>query len=200
MSKFNYIIDNGHGGIIDGVYQTGGKRAKFGNEHIYEGEFNRKVSEHVCEMLEDLAIDHTLLVPEESDISLSERVRRTNHIHSNNKSILISIHANAGGGTGFEIFTSKGQTESDIVASQMFRAFKNAFQMLRARSDKSDGDSDKEAQFYILKKTTCPAILVECAFMDTYEPDFKLLTSIEGVIRFAEAIVAGIILYETETL
>jgi len=200
MSKFNYIIDNGHGGVIDGVYQTGGKRAKFGKEHIYEGEFNRQVSEKVCEMLEDLAIDYNLLVPEESDISLSTRVERANHIHKENSSVLISIHANAGGGTGFEIFTSKGQTESDIIATQVFRAFENAFPLLKARTDKSDGDSDKEAQFYILKKTSCPAILVECAFMDTYEPDFKLLTSIEGVIRFAEAIVAGIILYETETL
>lgn len=42
-----------------------------------------------------------MLVPEDEDISLGERCRRANNIYSNRKdAILISIHANAGGGTG----------------------------------------------------------------------------------------------------
>jgi N-acetylmuramoyl-L-alanine amidase len=41
------------------------------------------------------------LVPEKEDISLSERVRRVNDIYRYRKDILlISIHGNAGGGTG----------------------------------------------------------------------------------------------------
>ena len=35
-SKNLYIFDNGHGGIIDGVYQTPGKRSQFGKmAHSY---------------------------------------------------------------------------------------------------------------------------------------------------------------------
>lgn len=36
------LIDNGHGGLINGTYVTPGKRKDWGSEGIiYEGEFNQ---------------------------------------------------------------------------------------------------------------------------------------------------------------
>lgn len=44
-----------------------------------------------------LGIENHILVPEDNDISLKERVRRVNEIYRNRKdAILVSVHANAG--------------------------------------------------------------------------------------------------------
>ena len=45
MSKYIWLLDPGHGGLIDGVYQTRGKRSPpFADGSIlYEGVFNRDV-------------------------------------------------------------------------------------------------------------------------------------------------------------
>lgn len=54
-----------------------------------------------------------------------------------------------------------------------------AFPQFRMRFDHSDGDMDKESQFYILRNTHCPAILTENFFMDT-EKDCRYIMSEEG--------------------
>lgn len=177
------IIDNGHG------ENTKGKRSPKGmliddpeGTALYEFEFNRDIAERLIRMLDKSGIDFYELVPEIHDVSLSDRVARVNQLVSNNKDVdyfLVSIHANAGGGTGWEVFTSVGQTESDVIAEVFFQEAKKAFPNVRMRSDNTDGDSDKEAQFYILRKTVCPAILTENFFMD-HEKDLELLLSDEG--------------------
>ena len=71
----------------------------------------------IAKRLDALGIPNVILVPEDSDISLKERCNRANKIYAQNKNImLVSVHANAGGGTGFECFTSKGVTKSDTYA------------------------------------------------------------------------------------
>jgi N-acetylmuramoyl-L-alanine amidase len=66
---------------------------------------------------------------------------------------------------------------------------------IRYRSDKSDGDHDREARFFVLTKTAMPAILGEHLFFDNLE-DAKLLMDDEIVERFAEAQVRAIIQYK----
>lgn len=173
------IIDNGHGN------DTPGKRSPVwaDGSQLFEYEFNRKVAEIVFNFCRTAGVDATLLVPELYDVSLVERVRRANKISlADPEAFLISIHANAGGGTGWEIFTSPGETMSDKIAT-IFAEF--AEKMLskynfRTRKDLSDGDPDKESLFYILRKTICPAILTENLFMDT-ERDCRFIMSREGV-------------------
>ena len=60
------------------------------------------------------------------------------------------------------------------------------------RSDRSDGDVDKEENFYILRYTNCPAILTENLFMDT-EKDCRFLMSKEGQRAIIDMHVAAII-------
>lgn len=173
-----FLLDNGHG------VNTPGKRSpkwKDGSQ-LFEFEFNRDIVKRIAKGLDSLAIPYKILVPEEIDIPLRERVRRANAIKD---SILISIHANAGGGTGFEIFTSPGKTQSDSIATVFCQECKKEFPEFKMRFDKSDGDPDKEADFYVLIKTKGPAILTENLFMDT-ESDCKFLMSEQGRQRIAE--------------
>ena len=58
----------------------------------------------------------------------------------------------------------------------------------------SDGDIDKESQFYVLRKTVCPAVLIENLFFDN-RADFELLRSVTFQKRLSWRISQGIIRY-----
>jgi len=183
------LIDNGHG------KETAGKRSpvlKDGSQ-LFEYEFNRDIVKRIVSELDKEQIEYVILVPELKDVSLTERVKRANahHVECGKHTCLISVHANAGGGTGFEVFTSVGETKSDAFAQIMFEAFKEEFPEQKMRSDQTDGDDDKESDFYILKKTNCPAMLTESFFMDNLQ-DLKILMSEEGRSRIARAHVNAI--------
>ena len=185
------LLDNGHG------KETAGKRSPVWGDgsQLFEWEFNRDIVRRIAEKLEADGIPYRVLVPEETDISLTERARRANEIakENNGKAYVLSIHANAGGGTGWEVYTSPGQTPSDAIATVFFEEAGREFvpDGWRMRSDYSDGDPDKEANFAILTKTTCPAILTENFFMDT-EKDCRFIMSEDGRERIANMHVAAI--------
>lgn len=185
------ILDNGHG------KETAGKRSPVwaDGSQLFEYEFNRDIVRRIAEKLEAENIPYRILVPEENDIGLSERARRANAIAKENggKAYVLSIHANAGGGTGWEVWTSPGQTAADKIATVFFEEAGREFTPdgWRMRADYSDGDPDKEANFTILIKTTCPAILTENFFMDT-EKDCRFIMSDAGRERIANMHVAAI--------
>lgn len=190
-----WILDNGHGGMIDGVYQTAGKRSPVwpDGRQLFEGVFNRTVVNLISEELQDINIDHEIMVTEEEDISLVERVRMINRISKiRTDAVLLSIHGNAGGGTGWEVWTSAGETRSDKIASVFYVKAKLTFPNMVMRADFTDKDPDKENQFYILRKTICPAILTENFFMDTLYPDCDIMMSNEGQKQIASLHVEAI--------
>lgn len=171
------IFDNGHGGIIGGVYQTPGKRSPNWNKGIlFEGAFNRWVVNRLIEKMDRAGLSYFHASPELTDVSLNERVKRTNQIHASDKSVyLLSIHANAGGGFGIEAFTSPGKTKSDELCESFLVNLKNDFSGIQTiRTDMTDGDHDKEERFQVLTGTSCPSILIECGFMDNQKDYEKL--------------------------
>lgn len=200
MTK-NIILDFGHGGIDpSGNYTTApGKMFKFPNGEIaYEGVLNRQIGGHVYTCLKnhpELNIVCTVKEDDYRDIALSQRVKVANSFKSN-ETIFISIHCNAGGGTGFEIFTSNGVTKSDKLAEDIATSVEKVYNEagLRLRYDLSDGDKDKESDFYVLKKTNCPAVLLECGFFDNRK-DFDLLKDPIFQSQLASYIYIGIIKY-----
>ena len=108
MSKV-VILDNGHG------KETAGKRSPIWGDgsQLFEWEFNRDIVRRIAAMLKADGVKFEILVPEETDVSLPERCRRANVIHADcgNNAVLFSVHGNAGGGTGWECYTSVGQTK-----------------------------------------------------------------------------------------
>lgn len=185
------ILDNGHG------EDTSGKRSPVWGDgsQLFEWEFNRDIVRRIAAKLDDLAIGYEILTPETNDVSLTERCRRANEIYRNynEKTFLVSVHANAGGGTGWEIYTSPGETKADAIATVFAEEAQRVFvpDGWRMRFDYADGDPDKEAAFYILKHTSCPAILTENFFMDT-EKDCRFIMSDDGRERIANMHVAAI--------
>ena len=188
-SKF-IIIDAGHGNNSPGKRSPIWKDGK----QLFEWEFNRDIATRIAHKLAAAGIRSRLLVTEKEDIQLSERCRRVNNIcrmHGKDNCILISIHANAGGGTGFEVFTSPGNTKADEYATIMLDTLKYSFPKEKIRTDYSDGDADKEARFYMLQKSQCPAILTENLFMDN-ETDCRKLMDDDFREQIADAHVRAI--------
>ena len=189
------LIDNGHG------HDTPGKRSPDGT--LLEAAYNREIAKRIVADLIDKGYDAELLVPEDNDISLEERVRRTNaHCQALGKLnvILVSIHINAAGNgtkwtnsTGWSVYTCKGQTQSDQLADCLCQAAIKNFPGRRIRTDFSDGDSDWEENFYILRHSQCLAVLTENFFMDGLDIEFLqskackqaiVDTHVEGIIEY----------------
>lgn len=184
------ILDNGHG------KNTRGKRSPLwpDGSQLLEWEFNRDIVCRLTEMLVRDGRSFEVLVPEMSDVPLSERCRRANELYDRNKGhcFLISVHANAGGGSGIEVYTSRGETRADAIAFELFNQLDEEFGgEWPMRADWADGDPDKEEDFYILSHTKCPAVLVELFFMDN-EKDCSFIMSEEGRQRCASAIYKAI--------
>lgn len=190
------LIDNGHG--VD----TPGKRSP--DEKLREYAWNRLIAGRIVAALTDLGHDAQLLVPEQEDISLSERCRRVNAIcqaFGTRNVILISIHANAAGrgdrwyeATGWCAYTTRGDTRADALATSLYEAAKFHLPGQRLRTDYTDGDPDLEADFYILRHTLPPAVLVENFFMDSRR-DYKFLLSADGQQAIVNLHVDGICRY-----
>ena len=190
MKQKVIILDGGHG--VD----CAGKRSPIwpDGSQLYEWEFNRDIVCRLTEMLVRSGIPYEVLVPEMSDVPLSERCRRANEIYdrTDGRCFLISVHANAGGGSGIEVYTSRGRTEADGIAFEIFNQLDEEFgKEWPMRADWTDGDPDKEEDFYILSHTKCPAVLVELFFMDN-EKDCRFILSGEGRQRCASAIYKAI--------
>lgn len=178
QSKYLWILDAGHGGIDpDGRYTTApAKMHKFPDYTIYEGVINRAITDILKAELKRHSIDYALVSHRYEDTSLASRVATADNIYRKDKrAVYLSIHSNAGGGSGFEVFTSPGQTKSDEFAKVFCEFYKKHFPERPLRKDLGDGDADKEADFYVLRKTDCPAVLVENLFFDNKkEADFLM--------------------------
>ena len=187
------LLDNGHG------FDTPGKRSPDG--HFREYAFNRYLAFRIHEQLTALGLDARFLVPEREDISLKERCRRVNKICQRfgaGQMILISIHINAAGNgqqwmdaRGWSCFTSVGETRADMLATCLYDAANVQLPGHRIRKDYTDGDPDLEKNFYILRHTSCPAVLTENLFMDNRE-DVAFLESAEGSQALVNLHVEGI--------
>ena len=190
------LLAPGHG------LNTPGKRSPDGT--FLEATYNREIAKRIVAELQNKGYDAELLVPEEEDISLNERARRINTLcllHGKSNVILISVHVNAAGdgspwmnATGWSCYTCKGETQSDKLADRLYQAAVKNFPGKRIRTDYSDNDPDWEENFYILRKTLCPAVLSENFFMDSHS-DLEYLQSRAGKQAIIDTHVEGIIEY-----
>ncbi len=205
------LIDPGHGSntlgkqspLLEGsgldVWSIFTEKGRF-----KEWKYTRVIAEDVVSKLKGLGYDARLVVTEKTDISLSERVRRVNTIcnkYGAGNVVLVSVHANAVGdssqwmsGKGWEAYTTKGKTKSDVLAEFLYKRAEQNLKGRKIRKDTTDGDSDKEADFYIIKKAKCPAVLTENFFYDNKD-DLAYLTSGEGLHAVERTHVEGILDY-----
>lgn len=177
MKKLVIILDCAHGADVKGKCSPDGTHREYKWSRLICGKLRNK--------LESLGYRVEYTNKTENEIGLSQRKNIANNIKINSDQVkfLISLHNNAAGNgsnwtnaTGFEIFTSKGQTLSDkfaqVIMSNLQKDFpeSNGF---KHRVDLTDGDLDKEENFTVLMGNYY-GILLEWLFQDNKE-DVKLL-------------------------
>jgi N-acetylmuramoyl-L-alanine amidase len=210
-NNYRWLLDAGHGGMTaSGMYTTTPAKMHVFEDGLtfYEGVNNRAIVDKLVPMLQRLKIDFDLVYDQVADTPLSKRVATANRIHaeSNARCIYLSVHSDAmpdgmhGKGSGYGIYTSIGRTDSDIIGqifSDMYRTHLKDTDgyRYRQRQDLRDGDSDIEENFYVLRKTNCPAILIENLFFDNRK-EAEFLLSDKGRQRIADAMLLAIVAIE----
>jgi len=194
MSNYMWILDPGHGSRDF----TSGKRSPVwpNGSQYFEGEGNRKIALKVGKTLSTLNIKHTYTAfpCEPEDMPLGDRTDLINELQENNK-IVISIHSDGfskPSAHGWSVFTSPGRTASDDIATRFYLEAKKVFPNEKFRLDQEDGDPDKEARFWMLRKTHCPAILLENFFHTNPRECQEILMTEEGQDKIVEYIVNAI--------
>lgn len=191
MKDFYLYLDAGHGGLDEyGHYTTApAKMYDHGEGYefhdggkFYEGVFNRQVAERVKAKFK-FVHQERYCIPTYHPIKDTPLHNRTNYANKLYKEIgmdgfMVSIHANAGNGTGFEIFTSPGNTKSDMIAEFIYNEVSRKFPGYKLRPDIRDGDPDKEAPFWMLTKSAMPAVLIECGFFDNPKDAEMMMSSV----------------------
>ena len=200
MKQIKIILGTAH------LSSTPGKRSpdcKF-REYAYSRKVCKAVQEELLSRGVDCVIDYLDddMPGLTSSQELVKRVQIVNEIAKKTDCLYVSIHVNASAksgwdkATGFAIYTSPGETKSDILATDIFDVATELLKPLgkSLRKDMSDGDPDFEENFYVLRKTICPAVLTENFFQNSKE-DVAWLESEEGFKTVVAYHVNGILKY-----
>ncbi|MGG3998788.1 N-acetylmuramoyl-L-alanine amidase [Anoxybacillus kestanbolensis] len=169
------VIDPGHGGHDPGAVANG----------LKEKDLTLTIVKHIGRLLgeyEGAEVFYTRT--DDRYLSLEERATIANKLKAD---LLISVHINAGGGTGFESYVYNGNVSAATVAYQ---------NVIHAEIMKAiDGVKDrgkKRANYAVLRETKMPAILTENLFIDNAN-DVAKLKSEQFLLQVAHGHVQGIV-------
>lgn len=180
---------------------TPGKQSPDGT--FKEWEWSREVLQIVKIGLRQNGVKTVVIDPESEPSTAWLKKNRVDVANKIDNAFYFSLHVNAAPGQGWqqargiEIWTSKGQTKSDEYATKIFIALRNEFEKdfsdfkLFWRTDMSDGDIDKEANFTELLSKH-PSVLLEFLFMNN-KTDLKYLNDITIKTRLANVLIDELI-------
>lgn len=158
--KYKVCLDAGHGGTDPGA--TSGK--------LYEKDINLKVVKAMEEYLKPY-VDIVLTRDTDKTVSLEERVNIAN---TTKVDLFFSVHCNSAANTaakGWECYiVGKGGNAEKLAKRVEANVFTDTTLGLKNRGIKT-------ANFYVLKETDAPAVLVENAFISNTDDRIKFLKS-----------------------
>src|SRR5680860_402437 len=172
------FIDPGHGGSDSGAYQNG----------YHEKNVNLAIALKTKAVLEGNGYRVIMRRTNDSGMSMDDIIATANASGAN---LLISIHSNSSLNPaiqGIETYWSASNTAGG--SSQFATSIHNAVVSASGRP----GRVLRSAEFKVIKYTTMPAALVECAFLSNPE-EAALLNSEDYQNRVAQGIANGIHAY-----
>jgi N-acetylmuramoyl-L-alanine amidase len=118
---------------------------------------------------------------------LSEEIRECN---AYSPDLAVDIHNNAGGGDGAEAFYHYGGGKSKTLAENILAEIKKVGQ--NSRGAKIRKNSNGKDYYGFIRETSCPAVIVECAFVDN-ATDRQILATEGDRVSMGVAIAKGIL-------
>ena len=150
MSKKVYL-GVGHGGSDPGAVANG----------FREKDLNLSIALACYEVLSRHGVNTLMSRGKDENDPLAERIRECNAFSPD---LAIDIHNNAGGGDGVEVYHSQRASSDDVFAKNVLDAIVAIGQNSRGLKTKTLDNGN--AYFGFIREIKCPAILVECAFVD----------------------------------
>lgn len=156
------FIDPGHGGTDSGATGNG----------LQEKDVTLEIAKRVKKYLHEHFTGHEIKMSRDMDKTVS-LTARTNAANTWGATLFLSIHVNAGGGTGFEDYIYKELADSS--STEKFRNILHTEIMKEVNPWHDRGK--KKADFAVLRETKMKAILTENGFIDTKKDADKLKSS-----------------------
>ena len=123
----------------------------------------------------------------DEDDNISEEIRECNAYQPD---LAVDIHNNAGKGDGAETFYHYGGGVSKTLAEDILAEIVKIGQ--NSRGAKIRRNANGKDYYGFIRNTSCPAVIVECAFVDN-STDLKILATEGDRQKMGEAIAKGIL-------
>lgn len=192
-SKYNIVLDAGHGGKDAGTTAADGTPEK---------DINLGIVLKLYDFLMFCGLNcYTIrnndeeYYPDGTDKSRSDLYNRLDFVNSIDNSMLVSIHQNHfedSSEWGMQIWYTANEETSQRLANNILEISKSFLQPENKRLNKPSDNS-----YYILYKASVPSVMVECGFMSNYEENNKLKSE-EYQKQLAYTITMGINKYLVE--
>ena len=185
------IVDAGHGGEDGGTQSSAG---------VLEKDINLDISMKLGSLLELMGYPVVYTRTEDKlqygDDAETQRHKKVSDIHHRMNiielypdALFLSIHQNyftQSKQSGAQVFYSKNNPESKIVAEKLQSSIRNVLQNDNDRQVKATG-----TDIYLLYHTRSPAVMVECGFLSNAGEALRLIDE-EYQKKMCLAIVAGL--------
>lgn len=182
-------IDPGHGGSDTGA---------IGPTGVTEKSVTLRIAKRLEELLEDAGAKVYMTRKTDTEVSpkgayasdVEELQARCDVANRANTDIFVSIHMDSFSNGGAHGTTGYYYTYGSDASQRLARLIKNRVVSALGTMDRGA----KAANFYVIRKTTMPAVLIEVAFVSNPDEELLLNSSV-GIERAAQAIYQGIVDY-----
>lgn len=182
------VIDPGHGGMDPG---------KVGVSGVLEKDVNLAIALKLRDKLEAEGVrvvitrdnDECLATPGATNKKSSDMKNRIEIINGADADCLISIHQNSfidSSVKGAQVFYYGTSKESRELAVKLQKLLISEVDPENRREAKEGND------YYILRKSTCPGVIIECGFLSCHEETARLVDN-EYQCRIADAVAKAVI-------
>jgi N-acetylmuramoyl-L-alanine amidase len=167
MKMVKIFIDPGHGGTDPGGVAN----------NLTEKALTLKIGLRIRDILLAEYSNVSVLMSRTSDVTKS-LTERTDAANAWGADFFLSVHTNAGGGTGYEDYIYTGSTAPTTTYQDLVHA-----EILKTGNFSDRGK--KEANFHVLRESNMPALLTENGFIDNVNDANKLKTTsfLENIAR-----------------
>ena len=177
MAKKVYV-GIGHGGSDPGAVGNGFK----------EKDLTLSIGRYCNERLKQYGIETKISRTTDVDSSINSKVAASNAFKAD---VCMDIHINAGGGNGSEVYYSHVSPNGKRLAQAIVDATVKIGQNTRGIKTKLNSSGDD--YFGMIRLTDAPAVLVECAFIDSQ--DVEIINTEAKRKTFGYAIADGVASY-----
>ena len=184
------VIDAGHGGKDPG---------KVGVNGVLEKDINLSIALRLKSLLEQNEVAVVMTREEDRDLASEDASSRKNEdlraraglVRDTSPVVMVSIHQNSfpeEDVDGAQVFYYSGSEEGKRLGTMVQE------QLRQELSDGNHRTAKANKEYYLLKKATCPAVIVECGFLSN-TAEAELLAMEEYQEKIAFAIHLGILEY-----